>query len=72
MKTLTNIQHFQLFCLENYKAISNKTGIEALNDFKQTNVFDYLESGYDVLHTQGKEYILADIKEYLDYRINPE
>ena len=68
MAKINNIQHFQLFCLEYYKNESQKTGIEALNDFKRTNVFGYLASGYDMLHTQGKEYLMEDIREYISLR----
>lgn len=69
MEGITNIQHFQLFCLENYKSTSNKSGAEALNEFKRTHAFEYLASGYDVLHTQGKEYLMDDLKEYITRRM---
>jgi len=68
MDKLTNIQHFQLFCLESYRASTGISGKAALNEFKRTNVFDYLSKGYEVLHTQGKNYLIADIKDYIEHR----
>ena len=68
MNTLNKIQHFQLFCLESYRSSLGITGNMALTEFKRANVFDYLASGYEVLHTQGKNYLIADIKEFIDHR----
>ncbi len=68
MYTLNKIQHFQIFCLESYRSSLGITGNVALNEFKRANVFDYLATGYDVLHTQGKNYLIADIKEFIDHR----
>lgn len=65
MKTLTKNQQFQLFCLENYKIANNKKGNEALADFRKHNVFNFLELGYEVLHTQSKNYIISEINGYI-------
>lgn len=65
MKTLTKNQQFQLFCLENYKIANNKKGNEALADFKRYDVFGFLKSGYEVLHTQSKNYIISEINTYI-------
>ena len=32
------------------------------------SIDDYLVPHYDILHTQGTDYILEDIKEYLEVR----
>lgn len=68
MSKLNKIQQFQLFCLESYRTQFGVSGITALDDFKKFKVFDYLAAGYDVLHTQGKKYILADINDFLNSR----
>jgi hypothetical protein len=39
--------------------------MEALCSFQRTGVFQYLTDGYDVLHTQGKDYIVRDIDEFI-------
>jgi len=69
MNKLNKIQQFQLFCLESYRTQIGISGMKALDDFKKFKVFDYLAAGYDVLHTQGKKYILADINDFLQKRM---
>lgn len=59
---------FTVFCLENYKAHRNLTGIEVLNLFDRYGVFDYIREFYDVLHTTGHHYINDDIDIYLNSR----
>lgn len=68
MITLNKIQQFELFCLENYKISKGLTGKSALNDFKKYHVFNYLATGYDVLHTQGRNYIIAEINDFIERR----
>ena len=67
-KKLTPVQSFQLFCLESYRSAKGISGIKALNDFKQARVFDLLASGFEVLHTQSKNYLLTEITEYINHR----
>ena len=56
---------FKVFCLENYKAVHNMTGKAALDIFQKHRVFDYISSCYDVLHANGRLYIVGDIDEYI-------
>lgn len=65
MISLSEIEKFQLFCLENYKLRKNISGQNALEVFEKQGVFQFLESGFDVLHTQGINYIMAEIFELL-------
>jgi len=46
--------------MEAYKNEKGISGAEALLDFKKYNVFNFLESGFEVLHTQSKKYIIDD------------
>ena len=39
--------------------------MQALSLFRQTGVFQYLTEGYEVLHTQGRNYIVADIDDFI-------
>lgn len=69
IKTAQQLE-FAIFCIENtairlgidarqvYEALTEKSGI--LNE--------YLVPEYEVLHTQGKEYIVDDILELLEER----
>ncbi len=65
---LPPVQRFQLFCLESYRSEKGISGIKALNDFKRARVFNFLASGFEVLHTQSKNYLLAEITEYINQR----
>ena len=59
---------FKVFCLESYKAVHNLTGKAALEVFQKHRVFDYITSCYDVLHANGRLYIVSDIDEYIARR----
>ncbi|MCE5224436.1 MAG: DUF3791 domain-containing protein [Porphyromonadaceae bacterium] len=63
---LNPVQEFQLFCLESYRNRKGGTGMEAFKDFKNKGVFDFLASGYEVLHTQSKNFIVEEIIEFIN------
>ena len=60
---------FKVFCLESYKSVHRLTGLAAYDLFKRYQVFDYLESCYDVLHSTGSLYIAGDIHDYISSHI---
>lgn len=62
------INDFVVFCLEIFKLKYNLSGKKVYNLFDKYKVFDYLEEGYDMLHTQGEEWLINDIKEFLKIR----
>ena len=66
METDSRIYRFIIFCLENYRKFSQLTAMQALALFRKTGTFQYLAEGYDVLHTQGKGYIVADIQDFIN------
>ena len=59
---------FKVFCLESYKAVHAITGKAALDIFQKYRVFDYISSCYDVLHSNGRLYIVSDIDDYIAQR----
>jgi hypothetical protein len=59
---------FFSFCVENYKNHIHRPAEEVLSLFSTYGVFDFLEEGYEMLHTQGKEYIMEEIDEFLRIR----
>ena len=65
---MSNTAHFKVFCLERYKSQHGMKGNEVVSLFKQYDVFDYLTSFYDVLHSFGENYIIADIDEFISSR----
>ena len=48
-----------------YKEKENKTGEEIYNLFKDKEVFAFLKESYDMLYTQGKDYIVETISEFI-------
>lgn len=64
-QNITPIQRFQLFGLESYRIYNKYKGSQALQDFIATGAFDFLNSGYDVLHTQSQGFIVGEINEYI-------
>jgi hypothetical protein len=65
MKQLNKIQEFILFVMEAYKNKNKLTGEGVLNVFQEYNIFDYLENGYEVLHTQSLDYVVFEITEMI-------
>ena len=56
---------FAIFCIENVAAklgVSAEKVYDALTE-KSDILNDYIIPEYEILHTQGKEYIVDDIKE---------
>lgn len=62
------INEFIIFCIEVYKEENKITGKEAYDIFKKYGVLKYLHDGYDVLHTQGDNWLMDDINEFLRIR----
>ena len=58
---------FAVFCIENVADELERTGAQAyrLLTEKSGILDDYIIPCYDTLHTQGKEYIVNDIVEYM-------
>ena len=67
-RKLNKIEQFQLFSLENYKITLNISGKKALDVFEKNAVFNFLESGFDVLHTQSVTYIVDEIIRFIETR----
>jgi len=68
MEKLNDIQKFTIFCLENYKIKNNISGNEVLNLFILHHIFEYLEDGYEILHTQSMDYVVQEIEEFIKQR----
>ena len=59
---------FTSFCIEEYKAQHGMTGEEVVKLFEKYGVTDYLMTGFDVLHTLGRNMILDDIDKFIEAR----
>lgn len=59
---------FYTYCLENYATRKQISGIRAWVDFKETGAYEYVINNYDLLHTQGMDYVLDDIQRFINKR----
>ena len=59
---------FYTYCLENYAIRKGISGMRAWVVFKESGADDYVLDNYDLLHTQGMEYVLDDIQRFINRR----
>jgi len=65
---MSNTAHFKVFCIERYKSEHSMNGKDTFRLFKEYGVLEYLGAYYDVLHTFGEKYIIADIDKFIAAR----
>ena len=65
MENDSKLYKFIIFCLEHYRHFRHITALDALSTFRKAGVFEYLTEGYEVLHTQGRDYIVSDIDDFI-------
>ena len=67
-----NITHeqfdFYTYCLENYAIRKRISGMRAWVIFKESSADKYVIDNYDLLHTQGLDYVLDDIQRFINRR----
>ena len=61
----SDILFFLSFCIEQYKVHKGLSGSETMKLFDDYGITDYLVNNYDVLHTQGAQWIMQDIDEII-------
>lgn len=62
------IIEFVSFCIESFKVKHSMSGKDVANLFKTSGALEFIIDGYEMLHTQGKEYILEEIEIFLKNR----
>ena len=65
-----DIALFVTFCIEEYGAAKGMTGGQVLDLFSQYGVVEYLSECYETLHTQGRQWLIEEIDEFMDIRKN--
>lgn len=60
--------NFMIFCTEQYKAAKQLTGKQVSELFTRYDVWDYIYSCFEALHTTGTNYIIEDIDSYISAR----
>ena len=56
---------FLIYCIEQYKSSKNLSGKQVSELFTRFNVWDYIYSCFESLHTTGTNYIIEDIDLYI-------
>lgn len=59
---------FMIFCAEQYKGVKNLSGKQLAQLFTKYQVWEYLYSCYEALHTTGVNYIIQDIDLFIESR----
>ena len=65
---MTNRGQFLIYCVETYKNAKHLTGKQVAALFTRYDVWDYVYSCYEALHTTGANYIVEDIDLYIKAR----
>lgn len=63
-----DIAYFLSFCIEQYKEAKGLDGAEAMRTLDRYGALDYLADHYEPLHTQSRQWLLAEIDEYINIR----
>ena len=71
-KRKLDIAYFLSFCIEQYKKEKGIAGAEAAQLLQGYGVLEYLKEHFEVLHTQSKQWLLADIDEFIKLRKEAE
>lgn len=53
------------WCIEEYASEKNKPAVEVSELFDKSGALSYLDENAEILHTQGRDFILSEIDEYL-------
>lgn len=56
------------FCIEQYKVAKGISGSQAMTLLSEYGVLDYLTEHWEILHTQGSQWIIEDIDEFIRVR----
>lgn len=63
-----DITLFVAFCIEEYRAAKGMTGKQTIDLFAKYGVTDYLCKCFEPLHTQGRQWLMDEIDEFIDIR----
>jgi hypothetical protein len=59
---------FVVFAIEEYRNRRKIDGKTAIELFEKSGLLQYIDDFYDVLHSYGAEYLVADFDDYLKNR----
>lgn len=67
-----SVAMFITFAIEQYKNYKGLSGEEAAATLAEAGVLEHLEEYYDVLHTQGAQWLMAEIDVMVGNHIAPK
>ena len=67
-KTKQDIAYFVSFCIEQYKDAICLSGSKTAASLAEYGVLEYLAEHWEVLHTQGRQWLVEDIDEFIEAR----
>ena len=67
-KTKQDIAYFISFCIEQYKEAKCLSGSKTAALLSEYGVLEYLAEHWEILHTQGRQWIIEDIDEFIKAR----
>ena len=59
---------FLIYCVEMYKDAKKMNGKQVVELFSRYDIWDYIYSCFEALHTTGANYIVDDIDEFIKVR----
>jgi len=65
---MSNQGKFLIYCVEIYKSAKMLTGREVSKLFNRYQVWEYIYSCFEALHTTGANYIVDDIDQFIKAR----
>ena len=65
MDATSKVIEFVSFCIEMYSREYNMAGEVVSSDFEKRGIIDYLFDNYQELHTQGKEFLLPLLHDFI-------
>jgi len=65
---MSNQGNFLIYCVELYKSAKKLTGKEVSDLFSRYQVWEYIYSCFEALHTTGPNYIVEDIDQFIKVR----
>ena len=65
---MTKQGDFLIYCVESYKNAKHLTGRQVAERFTRDEVWVYVSSCFEALHTTGANYIVEDIDLYIEAR----
>ena len=65
-----DIALFVAFCIEEYGVAKGMGGEQVIDLFSRFGVTEYLSRCYEPLHTQGRQWLIDEIDEFIGLRNN--